>query len=264
MRTKLKTERLTLRKFEDNRTDSDSLWELLGDPLVTETGFYGAPSLSRAQSDQRLLACHLRFGWTLTDYAVFLPYTDVIGTRNNTDPRTADGTFIGSCGIELGGTITDVPEVEYCLKPDQWGKGYVREALKEVVKEFFKHSEDDLVGACPCTGNSASINVLTSIGFKLQAPIGSVDVIDYRFDHRVEVTEVDREVDEELHREENADPSRSDSTNGVSRDHMYYTLSRSDFEAAALVQQPAKSGLFGLDHGANPHGATEVHRDASM
>lgn len=56
-------------------------------------------------------------------------------------------------------------EIGYMLHPDLWGKGYAKEAIKEVIEFGFRKIGLHSIEAFVNPGNKASIGLLLSVGF---------------------------------------------------------------------------------------------------
>jgi [ribosomal protein S5]-alanine N-acetyltransferase len=73
--------------------------------------------------------------------------------------------------IELNGAVIGktgcyrVPEIGYMLHPDQWGRGYAREALTAVIPAVFERFPIPAIKADIDPRNIASIRLLEGLGF---------------------------------------------------------------------------------------------------
>lgn len=76
----------------------------------------------------------------------------------------ASGTFTGMIGLRLGKLKYRIAEVWYKLFPDQWGKGYATEALKELLRFAFRDMNLHRIEAGCAVGNAGSIKVLEKVG----------------------------------------------------------------------------------------------------
>jgi [ribosomal protein S5]-alanine N-acetyltransferase len=70
-----------------------------------------------------------------------------------------DGDVIGKTGCYR------VPEIGYILRPDQWGRGYAREALAAVIPAVFERFPIPAIRADVDPRNTASIRLLEGLGF---------------------------------------------------------------------------------------------------
>lgn len=84
-----------------------------------------------------------------------------------------DGKVIGSLGIEPY-SEADFPQLEklqarelgFVLSKAYWGKGYMTEAVKEVIRYLFEEESLDAITCCYYVSNDRSANVQTKCGFK--------------------------------------------------------------------------------------------------
>ena len=70
-----------------------------------------------------------------------------------------DGRLIGKAGLYR------FPEIGFILHPNAWGKGYAREALQAVLDRAFAVHQLPSVEADVDPRNSASLRLLTGLGF---------------------------------------------------------------------------------------------------
>ena len=141
---KISTERLTLDAITDK--DFESLIAILKDDTVSKT--YMVPSLKTPEDEKRIFSA-------LSDlsrrsdryvYGIFLR-EKLIGIVNDTE--------IEGKVIELG----------YAISPEFFGKGYMTEALKGLIKHlFFRGFKQILCGAFE--DNAASIRVMQKCGMR--------------------------------------------------------------------------------------------------
>ena len=140
MATPLQTERLTLRPWAD--TDAEELRA-----LFAERG-NGTPTAEEARRDVEVLR----------------EREAAAGVSLLAMVRREEGDFIGYCGLVVGRSTVEEPEIAYELLRRAHGHGYATEAARAVV------------GAAAATGrtrlwsttrpdNKASLRVLEKIGF---------------------------------------------------------------------------------------------------
>lgn len=138
----LETERLTLRL----RTPDDADWslELLGE-----------------RDDGTTLQ--------LADVATRLAEQVETSHKNGfgllTMRRREDGEPIGYCGLIVGRTTFDEPEIAYELLRAHHGQGYATEAARAVVDEAFRTGRTRL-WATIGDWNTASLRVVEKLGFR--------------------------------------------------------------------------------------------------
>lgn len=118
----LKTERLILRKWEDN--DAEILYELAKDPDIGKgAGWLPHKDVAYSRAIIRTI---------LMDDGEF-----AIALENNKDIP------IGSIGLRIGASLSrgiereDEAEIGYWLGKSYWGKGYATEALSELIRYSF-------------------------------------------------------------------------------------------------------------------------------
>ena len=70
-----------------------------------------------------------------------------------------DGEVIGKAGFYR------FPEIGFILHPDQWGRGYAREALQPLCERAFAVHGLEAIEADVDPGNAASLGLLKSLGF---------------------------------------------------------------------------------------------------
>lgn len=122
-------------------------------------------------------------GWAkyeiVTKYMTWLPHSDIEITRNvmkmwfedylkNQTVRFGiclrDGTLIGMIDI-VDFVNGKNPEIGYVLSPVHWGKGYMTEACKTMVKYLFGLGYDKIIIGAH-VDNKASNRVIEKVGFK--------------------------------------------------------------------------------------------------
>jgi RimJ/RimL family protein N-acetyltransferase len=90
-----------------------------------------------------------------------------------------DGTVIGDLYLHVedgwaqrevseGGTNTQA-EIGWCLSPDHQGRGYVTEAVTELVRICFEDLGIRRLAAVAFAGNTASIRVMEKLGMRREA-----------------------------------------------------------------------------------------------
>ncbi|GAB6500533.1 ribosomal-protein-alanine acetyltransferase [Bacillus sp. UMTAT18] len=141
MAFQLKTERLELCMWEE----SDSVWL---SKLIGERGV-DIPAVDSVRN--RLIEMRKK--------------ADENGISLLTIRRQGEGDFIGYCGLIIGRSTLEEPEIAYELFRSAHGKGYATEAASVVLDAAIatgRHKLWSTVGAW----NVASLRVLEKIGFK--------------------------------------------------------------------------------------------------
>lgn len=80
----------------------------------------------------------------------------------------ADGTFIGTCGFSNMDFTNNKGELGYVLSPSYQGKGYMKEAVGEILKLSFNELGLERIELRIMEGNTASLKFAKSMGFKLE------------------------------------------------------------------------------------------------
>ncbi|MCM2674492.1 GNAT family N-acetyltransferase [Alkalicoccobacillus plakortidis] len=82
---------------------------------------------------------------------------------------------IGSCGFNYIDSENDRGEIGYELSVDHWGKGYMTEALTELVRYGFDYYKLNRIEAKVETQNQASQFLLKKLGFKQEGLLRSYE-----------------------------------------------------------------------------------------
>lgn len=145
----LETPRLYLRQWQDS--DAEQLYALARDPRVGPIA--GWPPHKDLQDSRFVLREILQ---TEESYAIVLKETGAvigsIGLQRNSDLASGDGER------ELG----------YWLGVPFWGKGYMPEAAREVLRHAFEDLQLDVVWCGYYEGNAQSKRVQEKLGFVFQ------------------------------------------------------------------------------------------------
>ena len=104
--------------------------------------------------------------YTLADAEAFIAHA--IGNGADVAIRLKDGTLIGICGHTLQGEPPR-PELGYWLGRAHWGKGFGREAVAALTAHTFAVTGADELTANVRIGNTASLRILTGLGFTFYA-----------------------------------------------------------------------------------------------
>lgn len=81
---------------------------------------------------------------------------------------TANGKFIGTCGLAAVDMPNNTAELGYVLNPDYWGMGIATEALTRVINFCFDELCFNRVEARYMLGNDASRRVMEKCGMKFE------------------------------------------------------------------------------------------------
>ena len=81
--------------------------------------------------------------------------------------RKSDGTKMGTCGFHCWNQRDGKVDVGYDLKESFWGKGYMHEAMKEIITFSTDKMHIKEISACIYIDNQRSIRLVESLGFIL-------------------------------------------------------------------------------------------------
>ncbi|MFI6943817.1 GNAT family N-acetyltransferase [Streptomyces sp. NPDC050418] len=100
-----------------------------------------------------------------TDIAEFLATTERTGIALLPVQRRAEGDFIGYCGVVIGRSTLEEPEIAYELLQRVHGQGYATEAAQAIVKAIAATGRKRLWATTRPT-NLPSLRVLEKLGFE--------------------------------------------------------------------------------------------------
>jgi ribosomal-protein-alanine N-acetyltransferase len=80
--------------------------------------------------------------------------------------QKADGAPIGTCGFHKWDKSHRRAEIGYDLSPDFWGKGFMTEALREVIRHGLSSMKLNRIEAMIYPENTRSLAVAQRLGFK--------------------------------------------------------------------------------------------------
>ncbi|MDR3239239.1 MAG: GNAT family N-acetyltransferase, partial [Clostridiales bacterium] len=85
---------------------------------------------------------------------------------------TADGVVVGSIGVFRKANIhSRTGELGYYIGEAYWGKGIVKEAVKQICSFIFESTDIIRIYAEPFAFNAASCRVLEKAGFKFEGTL---------------------------------------------------------------------------------------------
>ena len=146
--TVLTTERLTLRTFR--REDLPLYASLNAHPDVVR--YLGGAPLSRRDSDE------------IAEWANEVNERERIGLI--AVERTADGTFLGMCGLHHQSSMPDHVEVAWRLAPEYWGHGYATEAATAWLDYGFDVLNLTEIISMTDAANDRSLAVMRRLGMR--------------------------------------------------------------------------------------------------
>ncbi|MEU7298139.1 GNAT family N-acetyltransferase [Streptomyces exfoliatus] len=141
MASHLETDRLILRPWADS--DAAEFCALL-----SERG-KGTPPVERIR----------------TSIAEFLAATETTGIALLPIQRRDEGDFIGYCGLIIGRSTLEEPEIAYELFQHAHGRGYATEAARAVLEAAAATGRERLWSTVG-TWNTPSLRVLEKLGFE--------------------------------------------------------------------------------------------------
>lgn len=149
----LETERLILRKFEEN--DCERMFLMDSDPEVMK--YIGVPILTDINESKNLIQL------------VQKQYVDT-GVGRLAVIEKESNLLIGWSGLklltkEING-YNNVYELGYRFLPETWGKGYAFESVKASLHYGFNELKIDTIYACAHFENEASNHILRKSGFE--------------------------------------------------------------------------------------------------
>ena len=153
MKLPIETQRLILRKFK--KAD-----------LHAFVAYRKHPDVARLQTWDE--------SYSLKEAKAFLDYQD------KTQPDQPDtwlqlalehkqtGELLGDIAVH---TLEDIRQVEigYTLAPENWGNGYMTEALEKMLEVFFGEMHKHRLTATTDPRNASSISLLKRLGFRQEA-----------------------------------------------------------------------------------------------
>ncbi|MBK1812233.1 GNAT family N-acetyltransferase [Clostridium sp. YIM B02505] len=81
--------------------------------------------------------------------------------------QKSDGSKIGTCGFHCWNQRESKVDVGYDLKENYWGKGYMSEAMKEIIAFAIDKMKIKQINACIYIDNQKSIHLVENLGFTL-------------------------------------------------------------------------------------------------
>ena len=85
---------------------------------------------------------------------------------------TVDGEVCGSIGVFRQGNVhRRTGELGYYIAEKHWGKGYMTEAVMQICRYVFEHTDIIRIFAEPFASNEASCRVLVKAGFQYEGTL---------------------------------------------------------------------------------------------
>lgn len=146
----IKTERLVLKNI--SKDDRNFIFSQFSDDLVTRYLFDREPLTDMEGADEIITFYiqpepRLQHRWIIV--------------------RKSDGMKMGTCGFHCWDQKNCKVEVGYDLKEEFWGKGYMQEAIKEIIAFALDDMHIKEISACIYIDNPKSIHLVENLGFVL-------------------------------------------------------------------------------------------------
>ncbi|TFE01759.1 GNAT family N-acetyltransferase [Jeotgalibacillus salarius] len=147
----LETDRLILRALTND--DTQFIYEHFSDPIVC-----------RYLLDEEVYT-------ELEEAENFILYNSYHPKKNHNRwaiTKKDSGAPIGTCGFHAWDRYNNIAEIGYDLSYKEWGKGYAKEAVAEMLRHGFKSMNLNRIEAYAAKGNCASMELLQKLGFKCE------------------------------------------------------------------------------------------------
>ncbi|MGE7624971.1 GNAT family N-acetyltransferase [Viridibacillus sp. NPDC096237] len=145
----LETERLILREITVD--DTPAIFDLFSNNDVTR--YYGMDSFTTTNQAKQLVEVFAK------------NYKENRGIRWGIEVKHHEG-IVGTIGFNAWHQKHKRAEIGYELHPNNWGKGYAREAVSKVIEYGFNFLDLERIGAIVYLENEASSTLLTKLGFE--------------------------------------------------------------------------------------------------
>ena len=146
----LETERLILKNISID--DRDFIFRQFSDDVVNRFLFDAEP-LTEIEGADEIISFYMQPEPRLQHRWIII--------------RKSDGTRMGTCGFHCWNQNEGKVDVGYDLKEDFWGKGYMHEAMKEIITFAVNEMQVKEISACIYIDNQRSIRLVENLGFTL-------------------------------------------------------------------------------------------------
>lgn len=99
--------------------------------------------------------------------------------------RRHDGVKLGTCGIHCWDKMRECCDIGYELLPEFWGKGYMSEAMREILTFVRNDMKIKHVNACIYPGNNESIRLAEKFGFVFAGQMKDEIFRGERYPHKI-------------------------------------------------------------------------------
>lgn len=165
----ISTERLALRIFEDK--DLDDAYKLFNDPEVQK---YLSPKNRRTREQLKVSLKRFANHWSERGFGILCV------TKKESDE------MLGYCGFQFFDETKDV-EILFCIRLEDWNKGFATEAAKGCIKYGFETLNFEKIYAATDPQNLASQSVLQKLGMQY-------DEVSNHYEMKLAVFSITREV----------------------------------------------------------------------
>ena len=145
----LETERLLLREITQN--DAAGIFACFSNDNVTR--YYGQDTLENMEQAEQFVDFFSK------------SYSEKKGIRWGIERKGTQG-IIGTIGFNALSMKHKRAEIGYEIHPEQWRKGYILEAILQVLPYGFEKLGLTRIGAVVFIDNEASNNLLSKVGFQ--------------------------------------------------------------------------------------------------
>lgn len=146
---KLETNRLIVREI--GNADIEAVYSIFSNPEVTR--FYGMEPMENVSQARQIIA-----NFAKSYHAKQGIRWGIVLKENN--------ELIGTIGFNNWNSKNKRAEIGYDLQPRYWRRGYATEAIQRVLSFGFREMDINRMGAVVYLENTASRQLLTSIGFE--------------------------------------------------------------------------------------------------
>lgn len=146
----LQTERLTLKNI--SKEDRDFVYKQFSDDVINRYLFDAEPLTNLEGADEIIdfyvqPEPRMQHRWILV--------------------HKTDGVKIGTCGFHNWNQMASSVEIGYDLQEAYWGKGYMKEAMKEIIAFAQTQMQVREIQACISVENEKSIKLVEQLGFEV-------------------------------------------------------------------------------------------------
>ena len=164
----LETDRLLLKNISSD--DREFIYRQFSDDEVTKYLFDEEPLIDINGADE-IIELYLRQEPRLQHRWILV--------------RKTDGVKMGTCGFHCWDKTKDCCDVGYDLFPAFWGKGYMNEAMREILKFARTDMGVKYIHACIFPDNQASVRLAEKHGFAFLGKMKDEIFRGQKYPHRI-------------------------------------------------------------------------------